>query len=468
MSNILIIADGRIAKKFIETIELKNITEHKYTVIVNKKELIDNNNLIEYKLLDPTSLYRLKRVCKRDKFAVVFIVYENMEEAYEIYKNIRILNKKVRVVALDSEDRFKEIEDDYLNIVDVNTIIANRLYDYLPNVPVVAQTIGLNEGEIMEVLVPFGSPYAYRHVGSIPQIKWRIAAIYRDKKLILPTSATMIRPRDRLLLIGKPQVLANVYKRVKGKQGSFPEPFGKNFYLYLDIDRDKERAIDYIEDAIWFLDKFEDKRLIIRVVNPNDFEIIDKIISYDNSRIRSYISFVDIDESTIISDIQKEDIGLILISKESLFSKMGRELMEYKKLIYLFGDTKISQIKEAVVVKSDERELEEISSVAFYIADTLNIKLSLREYDPQGEFKQSSSVIEHYETLSHVHNIKLDIIQEKKNPIKAIKESKNILLIIPLKKGIRYSGILAFLKRDVDSLLLRTNNHPKLLIPIEE
>ena len=64
--------------------------------------------------------------------------------------------------------------------------------------------------------------------------------------------------------------------------------------------------------------------------------------------------------------------------------------------------------------------------------------------------------------------MKIDIIKEKKNPIKAIKESKNILLIIPFTKDISFNGILAFLKRDVDTLLLRTNRHPKLLISIEE
>jgi hypothetical protein len=468
MSNILIVASGKISQKFLEIIELKNLSEHKYSVIVKEKELIKSSSF-EYKLLDPTSLYRLKRVCKRDKYNVVFIVYDLMDEAYEVYKNIRILNKKVRIVALDSSDKFKDIEDSYLNIVDINTVISNRLYDYLPNVPVVAQTIGLNEGEIMEVIVPFSSPYAFRHIGSIPQVKWKIAAIYRDEKLILPTNATMIRPRDRLLIIGKPQVLANVYKRVYAKQGTFPEPFGKNFYLYIDIDKDSKRVIDYIEDAIYLLDRFEDKKLVIRVVNPNDFEIINKIKSYDCNRIRSYITFGDIKEGVIATDIDKHNIGLIMLSNKTLeVNSFSEELYSYKKLIYLFGDNKVSSIKEATVVKSEQRELEEISSIAFYIADTLGVKLSLREYDPKGEFSDSQSVIEHYETLAHVHNMKIDIIKEKKNPIKAIKNSQDLLLIIPFSKHIKFNGLLAFFKRDVDTLLLKTNNHPKLLITVEE
>ncbi len=469
MSNILIVSDGKIANRFIDTLELKHITEHNYTVVTKNQQSIYNKSYIDFKILDATSLYRLKSVCVEGNFAVVFLIYENATEAIEVYKNIRILNKKVRVVALDSANVFKDIDDSFLNVVDINLVISNRLYDYLPNVPVIAQTIGLNEGEIMEVIVPFSSPYAFRHISSIPQIKWKIAAIYRDESLILPTNATMIRPRDRMLLVGKPQVLANVYKRVNGKQGSFPEPFGKNFYLYIDIDKDAKKVIDYIEDTIYFLDKFEDKKLIIRVSNPNDFDIINKIKSYDNAKIRSYITFGAIDYGEVSSDIQNHDIGLIMVSNRVLeMDNFARELYDYKKLIYVFGKNKISNIKEATIVKSDDRELEEISSIAFYIAETLNTTLSLREYDPQGEFAGSDSLVEHYETLAHVHNTKIDIIKQKQNPIKAIKDSKNILLIIPFRKKMSFSGFLAFLKRDVDSLLLKTNGHPKLLIAIEE
>jgi len=75
-------------------------------------------------------------------------------------------------------------------------------------------------------------------------------------------------------------------------------------------------------------------------------------------------------------------------------------------------------------------------------------------------------IIEHFETLAHVHNTQIKVIQERKNPIQAIRSSKNILLIIPFRDTINFNKFLAFFKRDINSLLLRTNKHPKLLIPI--
>ena len=279
----------------------------------------------------------------------------------------------------------------------------------------------------------------------------------------------MIRPRDMLLIIGKPQILRNVYSRIRSENGVFPEPFGRNFYLYIDLDRDGEKALEYIEEAVYLLNKFENKILIIRVVNPNNLEIFERIKAYSSDDIRIFFTFTLESYSVISSDITEHEIGLILLSFDTLRKNaFSKELYNYKKLIYLFGETPLNSIQEAVVVCNEKKTIEEISSIAFYISETLKISLSLRDYDPQGKFDENSFIIEHFEALAHVHNIKVDIIQERKNPIKAIKQAKRILLTIPFSKDIDLNSFRAFFKRDVDSLLLRTNTHPKLLIPVED
>jgi len=83
------------------------------------------------------------------------------------YNNIRKLSRQVNIVLFDKWNL--EIEDQNLIKLDANEILANRLIDFLPNIPIVAQNVGLGIGEIMEVLVPFGSSYVYRHIGSIEQ-----------------------------------------------------------------------------------------------------------------------------------------------------------------------------------------------------------------------------------------------------------------------------------------------------------
>jgi hypothetical protein len=164
-----------------------------------------------------------------------------------------------------------------LTIINERQLIASHIYDHLPNVPIMAQNIGLGEGEIMEMLVPFGSSYSYRHIGSIAQRKWKIVAIYRDKKQIIPTNATMVRPNDILLTLGKPLVLDGVYKSINKRTGLFPEPFGKNIYLILDMSLDEDKALEYIEESLYLLKRLKDKHLFVRVVNPSHFNVISKL-----------------------------------------------------------------------------------------------------------------------------------------------------------------------------------------------
>ncbi len=131
------------------------------------------------------------------------------EESIYSYKNIKLLLPKIRIVIVSLWEKLP-IDDEYTKIIHVEELIASTLYEELPNVPVVAKNIGLGKGEIMEVLISFGSPYAYRHVGSLTNKMWRIVAIYRDGKQIFPTPATMLRPNDKLIIIGNSIVLEEI------------------------------------------------------------------------------------------------------------------------------------------------------------------------------------------------------------------------------------------------------------------
>ena len=471
MNQVLIIADGNVSKTFIKRVTQEKIRELDYIVIAKNKAFfkdIDTSE-IEYHIFDATSMYNLRKLCLKKSFNSVFILTENSDESVVIYRNLRVINKKIRIIALDTNSGYKDIEDSYLNILDANEILANRLYDYLPNVPLVAQSIGLNKGEIMEIVVPFASAFSYRHISSIPQKKWRIVAIYRDNKLLLPTNATMIKPRDRILIVGNPNVLMNVYKRVKNKSGQFPEPYGKNFYLLIDIEKDGLNALVFMKEAIYLLDKFDKKKLIVRVSNPNNFDILEKLKKLESDNIRVNITYNDVDEGIVFSDIQKYNIGLILLSYDRFKQKgCANSLNSFKKLVYLFGDTRLNRIKESVIVHSQKKDIEEIATIAFYIAEALKTKLTFADYNPSGDFENTKKAIEHLEVLSQVHNYPINIVEEQKNPIQAIKHMKNILVVMPFRNDLKTNDIFVYFKRDIDSLLLKMDSHPKLLIPTVE
>jgi len=402
------------------------------------------------------------------KYSNVFIIMKNREDAEYSLKNIRLIDDKIRVVLVNQWES-DEIGQDEENITILHSdeLIAAHLYDHLPNVPVVAQNVGLGKGEIMEIHVPFGSTYAFRHVGSILQRKWKIVAIYREEKQLLPTNATMIRPNDTLLVLGKPIVLDGVYKTINKRIGLFPEPFGKDLYLLLDFRHDQENAILYMKESLYLLEKLEEKSLFVRIIYPNNFALIDEIKQYESENVSIFVCYDEGDIKTLVEyDIQEHDIGLILNSIEAFEAQELKEtLYDLKKVVYLFGDKLLYNVKETVVVMDENEKMESISSTAFDISESLGLKLMLGDFDPEGDFESRKMIIEHYETLSHIFNMDIVLEQKVSNPIRELSSMEDILQIAPFEKELNTDNIMKFVSTKVKDFLLTTKKHPKLLVP---
>ena len=472
MKNILILADGSIAKHFIEWLSRKRVTENKYTVVSYTADTIPEKigSHIAHFEVDPTSFAKMKHIMSEVRYSEIFIVMENIEDARYSLKNIRLLDETVRVMFLNQwdDDEIKDIiEEENVALINRDEIMAAHLYDHLPNVPVIAQNVGLGRGEIMEILVPFGSTYAFRHVGSILQRKWKIAAIYRDEKQILPTNATMIRPNDTLLVLGKPIVLDGIYKTINKRIGLFPEPFGKDLYLVLDLRYDQENALIYLKECMYLLEKLEDKSLVIRILYPNNFTLIEELKSYESDNLTIFVCYDEKDIKSLVEfDIQEHDIGLVLNSIATFEAEdLKTTLYDLKKIVYLFGDKLLYNVKKCIILMDENEKMESISSTAFDISESLNLELTLADFDPEGEFESRKIIIEHYETLSHIFNMEITIEQKITNPIREINNMEDILQIAPFEKVLRSDNLLNFVSTRVQDFLLTTKRHPKLLVP---
>ncbi len=470
MKNILILADGPTARNFLEWVNKTRIADNQYQVVCYKEGVFPEKMSHTTPLYhtDPTSYSKLLALMSETKFMMVFIVMEEKDDALYSLKNVRQIDPKIRIVLLDKWDELYENTDN-TTLINEQQLMASHLYDHLPNVPVVAQNVGLGEGEIMEILVPFGSSYSYRHAGSIAQRKWKIAAIYRNKKQIIPTSATMIYPNDTLLVIGKPRVLEGIYKSINRRIGLFPEPFGRNLYLILDLTHDKNKALIYLKESIYLMDQLEKKLLFVRIINPSDFDLIKILKEEEREDVIIHICYDTIGIMTLIEyDIQQFDIGLLLNSIDT-FEKLNlvKEIFELKKLVYLFGDKSLSSIKESVVLVTDEAEMESISSTAIDFSESLGLILHLCDFDPEGDFKSKKKIIEHYETLAQIFNYEVVIDQESVNPVRKLHSLHNIIQISAFNRQMKKKSIFNFISTKVQDYLLTLEKYPKILVPVE-
>ena len=467
MKKVLIIADGILAKQFLERVMDMEAGENSYTVITYKEDTLPKKRPENFKFFefDPTSFEKLS-IILNEQFFQVMIILSNELDVIATYKNIRAMDTKVRIVLMDRWNL--QVDDKRLLTVNSREILSARFTDHIPNTPIVAQNIGLGIGEIMEFSVPVGSSYAYRHLASIEQSKWRIAAIYRANTLILPRPTLMILPNDLLLTIGEPQVLQNVFKSVKRELGQFPSPFGSSIYCLIDMLSMGEKEIDeLINDSLLLHSKLNSKKLHIKVINPTYSKVFEKIKSYHNHHINVMIDYFETKpRKALREDTEKLDIGLIVVMN-SFFQKNRTSLFNTKLPVFKMGKKGFSSLSEAIVLSNDAEEIEKESSVIFDVAKQLSLEIKLYTYDPD-EKHLKQSVIEHFESLSKLFGRDINIIQSEKNPLIKLKNKENILQFLPFNRKVLESTIFSIFSTDLDKLHFKLANSYQLFIPVNE
>jgi hypothetical protein len=140
-------------------------------------------------------------------------------------------------------------------------------------------------------------------------------------------------------------------------------------------------------------------------------------------------------------------------------------LYELKKLVFLFGDSLLYNIKKSIVLMTNKEEMESISSTAFDISESLGLALTLGDFDPEGDFESKKMIVEHYETLSQIFGTEINLEQKVANPIRELSGMENILQIAAFEERLNTDSLKKFISSKVQDFLLTTNRHPKLLVP---
>ena len=140
-------------------------------------------------------------------------------------------------------------------------------------------------------------------------------------------------------------------------------------------------------------------------------------------------------------------------------------LYDLKKIVYLFGDKLLYNIKDCIILMDENEKMESISSTAFDITESLALTLTLADFDPEGEFENRKMIVDHYETLAHIFNMEVEIVQKIANPIREISDMEDILQIVPFEKELRRNNLLKFVSTKVKDFILTSKKHPKLLVP---
>lgn len=474
MKKILVILDGIVAKKLMQRIVESNTRENNYDVVYMNDSVLPEQKASNFTLykFDPTSESKLGMVLDKNVHYEVLIALNSKDEMLNVIKNIKARKKNLQISILDYWGI--ELTDPYVSIYKGIEVLANGMVERLPNIPVMAQNIGMKQGEIMEIKIPFGSSYAYRYIGSIEQNEWKIFGLYRNQQLVNIKPSLILKPNDVILIIGRPTVLMQIYNAVGKSQGQFPMPFGHNIYLYLDLYlQTKKRIIDVIEEVKFLNKKLKNQKLIIRITRPTTVDVINLIKDnfLEDNTVEIKMDYHNLGMMKLLkNDTKTHDIGMLILTNEMFkVRKNIKDVLELKIPIFKLGDELNGGIKKTVVLINDVNSYEQISPLVFDISSQLKTKTRIFDMDPIGENEDKTRLLDHFENLAKIFNEKVEIISNEKNPIRELKKQTNTLQVLPLKEEMfnkRFSW--KFLYTNPDLISFDMKRYSKLLIPVIE
>lgn len=472
MKNVLVILDGIIAKKLLDRMVETNTGSNIYDIVYTNDYILPEqkpSNFTFYKF-DPTSASKLKFVLEKVIHNEALVVLNSKDDTLSVISNISKIRENFHFTVYDSWDL--DIQNNKVHYYRANEVQANGLLEQLPNIPVLAQNIGLKQGEIMEIKIPFGSSYAYRYIGSIAQKDWKIFALYRNQSLVNVKPSLVLKPNDIILIIGKPEVLTQVYSAISRTAGHFPMPFGNNIYVYCDLFiQTEQEVVDAIKKAKILHQRMKNKELIIKITRPTTVTIMEQIKAL-LSNIENIILEIDYANSginTILKEDKKRfDIGLIILTTSLLnYKEAIRNIIEFKIPILKTGTEQLSSIKHTIMLLNDVNYYEQLSPIVFDISGQLKLKIKIFNMDPVGDNNQDT-LLGHLENLSKIFNQDIQTISNANNPIKELQKEQNILQILPLREAMFDRRRFNFLNTNSDLLSFDINKYNQILIPIIE
>lgn len=470
MKNVLVILDGQIATHLMKRMIDLNNNFNQYDIIYTDDTIVEHNlpsNFTLYKF-DPTSETKLSFVLNKVLYQNALVVLSTKEDTIAVIKNIR---KKYKDLHFNVYDNWNlQLNDKNIQYYRGQDVLSNGLIELLPNIPVFAQNIGLKQGEIMEIKVPFGSTYAYRYIGSIGQKDWRVVALYRNQQLMTVKASLIIKPNDIIVIIGKPDVLLQVYSAISKSTAQFPMPFGQNLYLYIDMHIQREQEIvDVIKDAKILHKRLKNSKLIVKITRHTSVTLINKIkdLLKDVKNLTISMDYYSKGMRKILKeDKYKYDMGMIILTKSLFYYRdIVSEVIALKIPIFKVGNENISSLKSSLILLNDNKLYEQISPILFDISNQLKITPKVLDIDPIGDARRDS-LISHLNNLSKIFNQNIIVTSEKSNPIKRLSQEKNILQILPLKAEMFKKRKIKFLSTDSDLLSYDSHKFNQILIPV--
>jgi uncharacterized protein len=139
-------------------------------------------------------------------------------------------------------------------------------------------------------------------------------------------------------------------------------------------------------------------------------------------------------------------------------------LYESKIPVLKLSKKPFSKLKESVVILTENRDLEKISTTVFDISAQLAFNLELFDFT-QEKTDDKSRIIEHYENLAVIFSKSIKIVSQEANPIRFLKKKENFLYCLPFTEKMLDTPLYSIFSTDSEKLYYRLGEYHQLFIP---
>ena len=332
------------------------------------------------------------------------------------------------------------------DVIDISKIIALHMSNQ------VAATfkgvgIGLGEGEIRQITILSSSAAVGMPLKELKPQSWLVAAIYREQKLIVPHGDTILKAKDRILLVGDPKILDSEEQFIRGGRILFPTQYGSNIgYIKLE---DKE-----LKETEWFVENTLATQSV--QLKAQDFDI----------RLK--------DENQIGGVLSKDQIGCLVLKPEpiSWFSRVGFTKARQNQILLssrvpVFIPRGTLPFKRILVAVGTQEHAPTVASIAVDLCRQFEATLTslsvITPHSDEQEAEDIENIPKHIAQIARSNGIEIEKIVDKGNPIHKIREhaAQYDLLILGYSKASRNT----IFNPDISMHLLHNTPCSTLFVP---
>jgi hypothetical protein len=392
-----------------------------------------------------------------------------------------------RVIAVGITERgMKELAELGAEVKSIFTASANDIRNLIEHQAKTAHGIGIGKNEILEVEVHPASRLRNRPLGYIAPIRWNIGIIYRDGNILVPKPETVLKEKDRVVILGDPAVLKTVSEMLSSEFERFPLEFGTSLAVYL-TGAENEGFFGEVShiSSVFRLDRIH---LVYssraqRLIEEHD-KLAEKFDIRETNKVVSSLPPAEALRSLAVEEGAR--IGIVAVSKEA-FLKQGFPLYAAAQKRFLYSLVQSGKCPvilaggtypyaKLIVAALANVDFGTVVDKSIEIANTLSAALSVVAAQPseyigtEGDFEKFEEAKKTISNIGFIHRKRIDLQIFDGNPVREVSNRlpEYNLLVLGADSWTAQGFFRALLSPDVAWHILRRSPITTLVLPAME